>query len=65
MLFCAACRVELQCAKNGFGIRFPTDHVYAGDLFRCPSCEMMVIKAAGSAVFDPGQKIETIEGREL
>ena len=53
MNVCASCRVEMQCVKTGVRCVFGTDHVYAGDKFRCPSCGGEFIHCNDKPYHDP------------
>jgi hypothetical protein len=63
MIVCVKCGREMKCEENGLGVRYGESHVYTGDKYKCPECNIEVIKT-GTTVHDPDHKFKTIEGKE-
>ena len=51
----------MPAKENGLGIRFGTTHVYCGDMYECPSCKNQIIRTAPMPIFDPENKVKTIQ----
>lgn len=56
MMFCATCRTDLVCEKNGVGVIYHHNHVYPGDGFSCPMCGTKTVKTTGAACLDTDYK---------
>lgn len=50
-LYCAPCRMQMRCLKNGVSIDHGFGHLEAGDAWQCEGCKAVVIKA-GNVYFD-------------
>ena len=53
MYICVNCKRELRCHKNSVGADYGHGHVYAGDLFKCPSCGFELLATNHNANYDP------------
>ena len=53
MYICTLCHYELTCTKNSVGADYGHGHVYAGDLFKCPSCGFELLATNHTANYDP------------
>ena len=61
MIVCVHCKLEMKCVENGYGVRFGTNHVYPGDLYQCPHCDLQIIKTGPNSTHDDDQKIKTLQ----
>ena len=61
MIVCVKCKIEMPPKENGLGVRFGATHVYCGDMYECPSCKNQIIKTAPMPIFDPEDKVKTIQ----
>jgi hypothetical protein len=54
MIICSDCKKELICIKTGMSVRYNIDgsHVYAGDLFKCPSCGVEIANTNNNPHYD-------------
>jgi DNA-directed RNA polymerase subunit RPC12/RpoP len=43
MIFCAKCKKQLVCVKNGVTLTWCHVNRRQGDLYRCPKCEHQII----------------------
>jgi len=49
MVVCKTCKKEMSCETNGVQVRFGTgEHCYAGDTFKCPTCDYEVVVTNGT-----------------
>ena len=53
MFICVQCKRELRCHKNSVGADYGHGHVYAGDLFKCPTCGMLILATNATSNHDP------------
>lgn len=61
MLVCVNCKKEMKCEQNGLGVRFGRAHVYPGDKYKCPVCDVEIINTESSnSIHDPEFQIDTI-----
>jgi len=49
MYICHKCKKEMRCEKNGVTALFKRDHGYSGDLFKCPSCQYIMLATSREA----------------
>jgi len=61
MLVCLKHKKEMKVILNGVGVRFGDNHVYPGDMYKCPLCEHSFILTNSTSIYDPDHKIETIQ----
>lgn len=64
MIVCYVCKTEIECFKNGIGVRFGENHVYMGDLFKCKTCKTKIILTVSKSTFDLEKKLKTIQMKE-
>ncbi len=58
MLICFNCKEQLLCTKTHTAAEFHRNQIYKGSLYKCPKCNYMVLKTAGSLLYDPEHKLQ-------
>lgn len=43
MIICVKCKTIMVVEKNGVGADFGHSHIYAGDRYKCPKCDQMIL----------------------
>lgn len=65
MIICFKCRREMRCEMNGVQCHYGFGHVYAGDLFRCPSCHIEIVHTNLSANHIDPEKLDKFKTLEM
>lgn len=42
----------MTCVKMGVGVNYGRGHVYPGDLYQCPECDVKIVWTIGTATHD-------------
>lgn len=64
MLVCVDCKKEMTVVKNGYGVRYGQSHVYPGDLFKCKSCNVEVIRTNKEPIHDPEKEVPSLQMKD-